>query len=67
MPRDVLTPAPAPPPVPRRTEVTRGVRGSFGILAVLAVTVAVHPALGRRTILGVGAGTAVYLVLLNTL
>ncbi|MPY61151.1 branched-chain amino acid transporter permease [Streptomyces spongiae] len=36
----------------------------FALLAV-AVTVGVHLAFGRRTILSVGIGTAVYVVLLN--
>ncbi|MEU1513619.1 AzlD domain-containing protein [Streptomyces sp. NPDC005811] len=38
----------------------------YAPLAV-AVTAAVHLAFGRRTILSVGAGTAVYVLLLNTL
>ncbi|WP_232827508.1 hypothetical protein [Jiangella endophytica] len=36
----------------------------YALLAV-AVTVAVHLGCGRRTILSVGAGTAVYVVLVN--
>ncbi|MFD7933801.1 hypothetical protein ACFV4T_04555 [Streptomyces sp. NPDC059755] len=40
----------------------RGVRAARG-----AVTIGVHLALGRRTILGVGIGTALYVGLLNTL
>jgi branched-subunit amino acid transport protein AzlD len=38
----------------------------FALLAV-AVTIGVHLAFGRRTILSVGIGTAVYVVLLNAL
>ncbi|MFF4020271.1 branched-chain amino acid transporter permease [Streptomyces sp. NPDC001843] len=38
----------------------------FALLAV-AVTIGVHLAFGRRTILSVGLGTAVYVVLLNAL
>ncbi|MET8082057.1 hypothetical protein [Streptomyces sp. NPDC005303] len=38
----------------------------YALLAV-AVTVGVHLAFGRRTILSVGIGTAVYVVLLNAL
>ncbi|GAB7102200.1 hypothetical protein JCM4814A_05140 [Streptomyces phaeofaciens JCM 4814] len=38
----------------------------YALLAV-AVTIAVHLAFGRRTILSVGFGTAVYVVLLNAL
>jgi len=33
----------------------------------IGVTIGVHLACGRRTVLGVGAGTAVYVVLLDTL
>jgi branched-subunit amino acid transport protein AzlD len=39
---------------------------TLALLAV-AVTAGVHLAFGRRTILSVGAGTAVYVVLLNAL
>ena len=40
--------------------------GTFGYaLLALATTVAVHLTLGRRTILSVGAGTAVYVLLAN--
>ncbi|WP_327432311.1 branched-chain amino acid transporter permease [Streptomyces sp. NBC_01236] len=38
----------------------------YALLAV-AVTIGIHLAFGRRTILSVGIGTAVYVVLLNTL
>jgi branched-subunit amino acid transport protein AzlD len=38
----------------------------FALLAV-AVTIAVHLSFGRRTILSVGIGTAVYVFLLNAL
>ncbi|MHB9849454.1 branched-chain amino acid transporter permease [Streptomyces sp. Tue6028] len=38
----------------------------YALLAV-AVTAGVHLAFGRRTVLSVGIGTAVYVVLLNTL
>ncbi|PBC65484.1 branched-chain amino acid transporter AzlD [Streptomyces sp. Tue6028] len=38
----------------------------YALLAV-AVTVGVHLAFGRRTVLSVGIGTALYVVLLNTL
>ncbi|WP_432198083.1 branched-chain amino acid transporter permease [Streptomyces sp. bgisy027] len=38
----------------------------YALLAV-AVTIGAHLAFGRRTILSVGAGTAVYVVLLNAL
>ncbi|MEU6576792.1 AzlD domain-containing protein [Streptomyces sp. NPDC046805] len=38
----------------------------YALLAV-AVTIGVHLALGRRTILSVGLGTAVYVILLNVL
>ncbi|MGW4977350.1 branched-chain amino acid transporter permease [Streptomyces mirabilis] len=41
-------------------------RTGYALLAV-AVTIGVHLAFGRRTILSVGIGTAVYVVLLNTL
>jgi len=38
----------------------------FALLAV-AVTIVVHPAFGRRTLLGVGIGTAVRVLLLHGL
>ncbi|WP_427924652.1 branched-chain amino acid transporter permease [Streptomyces sp. cg40] len=41
--------------------------GTWYALLAVAVTIGVHLAGGRRTILSVGAGTAVYVVLLNTL
>ncbi|MEV6590649.1 branched-chain amino acid transporter permease [Streptomyces acidicola] len=41
--------------------------GTWYALLAVAVTIGVHLAFGRRTILSVGAGTAVYVVLLNTL
>ncbi|MFF3937083.1 branched-chain amino acid transporter permease [Streptomyces phaeofaciens] len=41
--------------------------GTWYALLAVAVTIAVHLAFGRRTILGVGFGTAVYVVLLNAL
>lgn len=37
----------------------------YALLAV-AVTIGAHLAFGRRTVLSMGAGTAVYIVLLNT-
>ncbi|WP_328883643.1 hypothetical protein [Streptomyces sp. NBC_00299] len=37
----------------------------YALLAV-AVIIGAHLAFGRRTVLSVGAGTAVYIVLLNT-
>jgi branched-subunit amino acid transport protein AzlD len=39
--------------------------GTWFALAAVAVTIAVHLACGRRTILSVGLGTAVYVLLLN--
>ncbi|MGW0817275.1 branched-chain amino acid transporter permease [Streptomyces viridiviolaceus] len=41
--------------------------GAWYALLAVAVTIGVHLAFGRRTILSVGIGTAVYVVLLNTL
>lgn len=39
----------------------------IAVLAIVfAITAGVHLAFGRRTILSVGIGTAVYVVLLNT-
>lgn len=48
------------------TFLTRGMVTGCALLAV-AVTAGVHLALGRRTILSVGIGTAVHVVLVNTL
>ncbi|MCT9104851.1 branched-chain amino acid transporter permease [Streptomyces mirabilis] len=47
--------------------ITRDPRGTGYALLAVAVTIGVHLAFGRRTILSVGIGTAVYVVLLNTL
>ena len=47
--------------------VTTDPGGTWYALLAVAVTVGVHLAFGRRTILSVGAGTAVYVVLLNAL
>lgn len=47
--------------------ITSDAHGTWYALLAVAVTVCVHLAFGRRTILSVGAGTAVYVVLLNTL
>jgi branched-subunit amino acid transport protein AzlD len=47
--------------------ITRDPHGTGYALLAVAVTVGVHPAFGRRTILSVGVGTAVCVVLLNTL
>ncbi|MFG2743920.1 branched-chain amino acid transporter permease [Streptomyces chartreusis] len=41
--------------------------GAGNALLAVAVTIGAHLAFGRRTILSVGAGTAVYVVLLNAL
>ncbi|MEU0409381.1 hypothetical protein ABZ307_16420 [Streptomyces griseorubiginosus] len=41
--------------------------GAWYALLAVAVTVGVHLSSGRRTILSVGAGTVVYVVLLNAL
>ncbi|MFF9803638.1 branched-chain amino acid transporter permease [Streptomyces coeruleorubidus] len=47
--------------------MTKDAHGAWYAPLAVAVTIAVHLAFGRRTILSVGAGTAVYVVLLNTL
>ncbi|MFD7001435.1 branched-chain amino acid transporter permease [Streptomyces mirabilis] len=47
--------------------ITRDPHGTGYTLLAVAVTIGVHLAFGRRTILSVGIGTAVYVVLLNTL
>ncbi|MER5694016.1 hypothetical protein ACWDBO_18520 [Streptomyces mirabilis] len=47
--------------------ITRDPHGTGYALLAVAVTVGVHPAFGRRTILSVGVSTAVCVVLLNTL
>ncbi|MER5339761.1 branched-chain amino acid transporter permease [Streptomyces mirabilis] len=47
--------------------ITRDPHGTGYALLAVAVTIGVHLAFGRRTILSVGIGTAVYVVLLNTL
>ncbi|MFF4729754.1 branched-chain amino acid transporter permease [Streptomyces mirabilis] len=47
--------------------ITRDPHGTGYALLAVAVTIGVHLACGRRTILSVGIGTAVYVVLLNTL
>lgn len=47
--------------------ITTDLAGTWFALLAVAVTIAVHLAFGRRTILSVGAGTAVYVVLLNML
>ena len=41
--------------------------GAWYALLAVAVTIGVHLGFGRRTILSVGLGTTVYVVLLNTL
>lgn len=45
--------------------ITKDPRGSWYALLAVAVTIGVHLGFGRRTVLSVGAGTAVYVVLLN--
>ncbi|MCF3132315.1 branched-chain amino acid transporter permease [Streptomyces olivochromogenes] len=45
--------------------MTKDPNGAWYALLAVAVTIGVHLALGRRTILSVGMGTAVYVVLLN--
>ncbi|MGW0996901.1 branched-chain amino acid transporter permease [Streptomyces sp. NPDC002523] len=47
--------------------IAKDARGTGYALLAVAVTVVVHLACGRRTVLSVGAGTAVYVVLLNAL
>ncbi|MEW2396166.1 AzlD domain-containing protein [Streptomyces sp. NPDC046862] len=47
--------------------ITADPHGAWYALLAVAVTIGVHLACGRRTILSVGAGTAVYVVLLNVL
>ena len=47
--------------------ITTDGHGAWYALLAVAVTIGVHLAFGRRTILSVGAGTAVYVVLLNSL
>ncbi|MFE6175680.1 branched-chain amino acid transporter permease [Streptomyces sp. NPDC056464] len=47
--------------------ITTDRRGTCYALLAVAVTVGTHLSFGRRTIVSVGAGTAVYVVLLNTL
>ncbi|NUO43862.1 MAG: branched-chain amino acid transporter AzlD [Streptomyces sp.] len=47
--------------------ITTDPDGTWYALLAVAATVAVHLAFGRRTILSVGVGTAVYVVLLNAL
>ncbi|MFG2855856.1 branched-chain amino acid transporter permease [Streptomyces mirabilis] len=47
--------------------ITRDPHGTGYALLAVAVTIGVHLAFARRTILSVGIGTAVYVVLLNTL
>ncbi|WP_030926808.1 branched-chain amino acid transporter permease [Streptomyces sp. NRRL S-646] len=47
--------------------ITNDAHGTWYALLAVAVTIGVHLAFGRRTILSVGAGTAVYIVLLNSL
>ncbi|KND36959.1 AzlD domain-containing protein [Streptomyces acidiscabies] len=47
--------------------VTEDPHGAGYALLAVAVTVVVHLAFGRRTILSVGLGTAVYVALLNLL
>ncbi|QKZ23455.1 branched-chain amino acid transporter permease [Streptomyces chartreusis] len=47
--------------------ITTDPHGAGYALLAVAVTIGAHLAFGRRTILSVGAGTAVYVVLLNNL
>src|SRR5690242_10519426 len=47
--------------------ITHDPDGTGYALLAVAVTAGVHLAFGRRTILSVGIGTALYVVLLNTL
>ncbi|MFF4396183.1 branched-chain amino acid transporter permease [Streptomyces sp. NPDC001480] len=47
--------------------ITTDRHGTWYALLAIAVTIAVHLSFGRRTILSVGAGTALYVVLLNAL
>ncbi|RPF31006.1 hypothetical protein EDD92_0823 [Streptomyces sp. TLI_185] len=51
----------------RGSVIVRRLAGAWYALLAVAVTIGVHLAFGRRTILSVGAGTAVYVVLLNSL
>ncbi|MFF4213939.1 hypothetical protein ACFYZE_32235 [Streptomyces sp. NPDC001796] len=53
------------PPCARH--VTKDAHGARYALLAVAVTIGVHLGLGRRTILSVGIGTVVYVVLLNAL
>lgn len=50
-----------------RGTITTDPGGAWYALLAVAVTSAVHLAFGRRTILSVGIGTAVYVVLVNAL
>jgi branched-subunit amino acid transport protein AzlD len=47
--------------------ITTDRHGPWYALLAVAVTIGVHLAFGRRTILSVGIGTGVYVVLLNVL
>jgi branched-subunit amino acid transport protein AzlD len=47
--------------------ITHDPHGTGYALLAVAVTIGVHLGFGRRAILSVGIGTAVYVVLLNTL
>ena len=47
--------------------ITSDAHGAWYALLAVTVTIGVHLAFGRRTILSVCAGTAVYVVLLNSL
>ncbi|MFE0249766.1 branched-chain amino acid transporter permease [Streptomyces sp. NPDC059010] len=47
--------------------ITTDPDGTWYAPLAVAVTIGVHLAFGRRTILSVGAGTAVYVALLNAL
>ncbi|MEV6742661.1 AzlD domain-containing protein [Streptomyces sp. NPDC051104] len=48
-----------------RGTMTKDAHGAWYALLAVAVTIGVHLGFGRRTILSVGIGTGVYLILLN--
>ncbi|MFJ8363476.1 hypothetical protein [Streptomyces sp. NPDC093984] len=50
-----------------RGTMAKDAHGAWYALLAVAVTIGVHLGFGRRTILSVGIGTGVYVVLLNAL
>ncbi|MEU6066761.1 AzlD domain-containing protein [Streptomyces sp. NPDC047082] len=50
-----------------RGTMAKGPHGAWYALLGVAVTIGVHLAFGRRTILSVGMGTAVYVVMVHAL